>query len=121
MLSPARLAIVVTTVAVGLSGVPAAAHAHLVAASPGAATIVAAPTAIRLRFNEALLAPFSGVALRDATGRSVPLRAVVLSADGKQLTAIVKSRLARGNYVIKWHAVASDTHRVEGSSHFTVR
>ena len=44
-----------------------------------------------------------------------------VGADGKTLVITTKAPMPAGGYTLDWHAVAADTHRVEGSFSFTVK
>lgn len=99
----------------------AQAHAHLQTAVPAAGATVAAPKAISLQFNEKLSAKFSGVQLmRNDTGANVEV-APVASKDPKGLQAAPKAPLTPGEYMVMWHAVGTDGHRLTGNYNFTVK
>jgi len=101
----------------------AAAHPKLISAAPAAGAIAApGPTELRLTFNEAVLPRFSGAAVVDANGRAVATaRSVTDLADKKVLVVPRKRPLAGGGYTVTWHAVAADTHRVQGRYSFVVK
>ena len=44
-----------------------------------------------------------------------------VSPDGKTLIATLPRPLPAGGYDLKWHAVAADTHRIEGKFSFSVK
>jgi len=108
---------------------PAAAMAHprLLSSSPAANASVAKPAAITLGFSETLIAPLSGIELTMtgmpgmANHRPVPISGLTTSVKGKLLTVKLARPLATGTYLLKWHAVAADQHRIEGNFSFTVR
>jgi methionine-rich copper-binding protein CopC len=98
---------------------PAAAHAFLQHAEPGAgARVAAAPTRVALSFSEELEPAFSGVAVTDTWGRSVAAGPVLIR--GKAI-AIPLRQLKAGSYRVSWHVVSVDTHRTEGAYSFTVK
>jgi methionine-rich copper-binding protein CopC len=102
--------------------VQAFAHAHLQSATPPVdGTIDTAPSSVTLSFTEALEARFSSIEVKDAAGKRVddgkPHRE---GGDGKRLS-IGLGKLAPGVYTVDWHATSIDTHRTEGSFHFTVK
>jgi methionine-rich copper-binding protein CopC len=112
--------------AVALPGV-AQAHPKLLAATPAANAAVVKPTAIKLTFSEALVGPLSGIDLT-MTGmpgmsdhQPMPIKGFKTVATGKDLTVTLPRPLPAGSYELKWHAVASDQHRIEGSYTFTVK
>jgi len=41
--------------------------------------------------------------------------------DKKQFVVAVPTPMAEGVYQVDWHAVAADTHRIQGSYSFTVK
>ncbi len=98
------------------------AHPKLVKSDPaGDAVIAASPKALRLSFNEELVPKFSGVEIKDQKGQRIEIGIIAPDpADKKQLVIELPSPLANGLYKVDWHAVAADTHRVQGSYSFTV-
>lgn len=123
-------AIYVPALAVALlAGGAAQAHPRLLASSPRANATVPAVDRLSLTFSERLLAPMSGGDVM-TTGRPGATHAQPtkiagfkpsVAADGKTLQLIGTSRLAKGSYQVKWHAVAADTHRVAGVLPFQVK
>ena len=125
-----RISHLLVAIAAGcLAARAAEAHPRLVAATPAADAVVAGPATIKLKFNEPVVAQFSGIELQmtDMPGMkmSTPMKVAVgapkLAADRTTLSANPGKPLARGAYRVVWHAVAADTHRVEGSYSFTVK
>ena len=98
----------------------AQAHAHLVKATPAANAVVAAPKNLCLTFSEKLEPKFSGVDLMTADGKPVALKASVAAKDHKTLTAAPAAPLAPGSYMVMWHVVSADGHRMKGDFSFTV-
>ncbi len=47
--------------------------------------------------------------------------AAAVGANGRTLVLTPRTPLAAGRYVVAWHAVSTDTHRVTGRYAFTVR
>ena len=127
-MTPIRSLLVTVGLAAGLvAGTAAQAHPKLVSSTPAANATVERPTRIELRFNEALVGQFSGVDLvmTDMPGMKMPPMKVAVDAtvgaDGKTLVAVPKGTLHTGTYKLDWHAVTTDTHRVNGSFSFKVR
>lgn len=97
----------------------ALAHAKLVSATPAEKAVAAPPRQIVLRFNEKLLAKFSGFELSKA-GAAVPVK-VSVGKDRLSLVGVPATPLAAGVYDLKWHAATGDAHRMQGAYSFTVR
>lgn len=118
---PPRLALALALAgAIGWAA-PAAAHAHLTAATPAADSTAAAPTRLVLRFSEGLELRFSGVALTGPDSAAVATGPGSLDAgDPTRLTVPLTGRLGPGAYTVAWHAVATDGHKTSGRYRFTV-
>ena len=101
---------------------PALAHPKLDSADPAAdVSVVASPKEIKLNFSEGIIAKFSGLELKDESGRAVTIGdPVVDPKDPKQLVVPVTTALAAGRYTVSWHAVSEDTHKVSGDYLFRV-
>lgn len=103
-----------------ISGV-AWAHPALQSTEPGQGATVSSPKEIRLTFSEDLVAKFSGLAIKDESGRPVETASPTLEPNQKrQLIVPVSKPLPPGTYNVEWHAVAADTHRVSGHFSFKV-
>lgn len=99
----------------------AQAHPQLQSAEPAAGTTAPAPKQIRIIFNEAVIPQFSGIELRDPSGKHIPVgKSDTDRANKKILIVPMKQDLAPGDYKVDWHAVSDDTHRVKGSYSFSV-
>ena len=110
--------------ALALSLVASAAWAHpkLLLASPAPGAAVAAPSQIRIAFSEPVFPRFSGVVLKDRQGHTAPTGPAGLDpSDAKVLVVPIKTALSPGAYHVTWHAVAADTHRVQGDYDFVVK
>jgi methionine-rich copper-binding protein CopC len=114
---------------VALAGGVAQAHPRLVTSSPRANSSVPVVDRVSLTFSERLLVPMSGGDImmtgQSGAARLPPMKVAgfkpSIRPDGKTLQLIGASRLAKGNYQVKWHAVAADTHRVAGVLAFQVK
>ncbi len=81
----------------------------------------AAPKDIRMQFSEELVPNFTGLVLKNASGKSIPTgKAVLVPGDSKQIVVPIGTRLTVGTYNVDWHAVSVDTHRVSGRFTFKV-
>ncbi len=111
----------------GLLPAAAMAHPRLLSSSPAAGASVAKPATIALGFSETLIAPLTGIELTMsgmpgmAKHRPAPISGLTTKVVGKMLTVKLARPLAAGTYLLKWHAVAADQHRIEGNFSFTVR
>ena len=114
---------VLALLSAGIIATAAAAHPKLVATNPSAnAVVTISPSAIRLTFSEDLNARFSGLELKDKTGKKIETGSVSFEpGNKKQLILPIVAPLSAGAYDVAWHAVASDTHRIEGQYSFTVQ
>ena len=101
----------------------ALAHPKLVKSDPAANAVVStAPKELRLSFNEELVPKFSSADVKDQKGQKIEIgTAAPDPLDKKQLVVPMSKPLAAGTYKVEWHAVAADTHRVQGTYSFTVK
>lgn len=97
------------------------AHAFLVKSSPSVGSTVKPNTGeLRLEFSEPIELAFSGVELANISGVAVPLTSFGFGDSTHKVLVGKMSMLMPGSYVVKWHAVSTDTHRTEGSFTFRV-
>lgn len=103
------------------------AHTRLLSSNPAANATITKPTVLTLTFSEALVGPLSGIELvmtsmpGMANHAPMPIKGFKSAASGKVLTITLPRALPAGTYNLKWHAVASDQHRIEGQYSFSVR
>ena len=110
-----------TLIAASLSAGIAYAHPELQSAEPAAGKPSAPPKQIRITFNENVIPQFSGVELKDQSGKAVATGKAMTDPTNKKLMIVpVKDQLVPGDYKVEWHAVSDDTHRVKGSYSFSV-
>lgn len=108
---------------------PALAHAHLLSASPAADAKASNVRTLSLAFSEALIDKLSGVDIvmtgMPGMDHHSPMKVsgfqTALANGGKTLTATLPRALPAGSYQVTWHAVTSDTHRIEGTYSFSVK
>jgi methionine-rich copper-binding protein CopC len=104
----------------------AMAHPKLVSASPAQNASVSRPTSISLTFSEVLVAPLSGIEITMtgmpgmANHKPMPIKGFTTKVNGKTIVATLPRALPIGTYLLKWHVVAADQHRIEGSYTFKV-
>lgn len=108
--------------AISLLATSAAAHPKLNSASPAAdVSSKVSPTEIKLNFSEYVIARFSGIELKDETGKAIATGVAATDPkDRKQLVVPLPAPLMAGHYKVTWHAVSEDTHRVKGEYSFGV-
>lgn len=113
-------AIAVVTLSMGATS--AVAHPKLNSVSPPADVAgSSAPKEIKLNFSESVIAKFSGLELKDESGKTVATGVAIADPkDQRQLVVPLPAPLAPGRYTVDWHAVSEDTHRVKGTYSFTV-
>ncbi len=109
--------------ALTLGATAASAHPKLLATSPATGVASAgSPRAIRMTFSEPIYPKFSGLILRSQSGGVVKTGAATVDpANRKQLVTPIPAVLKPGRYRVNWHAVSTDTHRVQGQFDFTVK
>ena len=108
--------------ALSLPAVTAAfAHAHLVRATPAeGGTVKTAPSEVTLKFNERLEPSFSSAIIRDAAGKQVDKADAHVDKSDRTVVRVSLPPLEPGVYTVKWHAMSSDTHKVNGNFTFKV-
>jgi methionine-rich copper-binding protein CopC len=95
----------------------AQAHAFLDHAEPRVGSTVASPSLVELWMTEDLEPIFSTVQVFDAQGREVDEKDLKI----RGATMVVSlPKLEAGTFLVKWKAVATDTHRTSGTFNFTV-
>lgn len=105
----------------------AQAHPRLLSASPADKATVSKPTRLSLTFSETLVGPLTGVELvmtgmpGMASHQPMPITGFQTAVNDKTVVVTLPRALPAGSYVLRWHAVAADQHRVEGSYAFSVR
>ena len=96
-------------------------HPQLQSAEPTAGVGIASPKEIRITFSEPVIARFSGIELKDQSGKLIATGKSEIDPVNKKILVVpVKEQLAPGGYNVEWHAVSEDTHRVKGSYSFSV-
>ena len=104
-----------------LASSPAFAHAFLSNSSPPVGSKVPVPPkAVIIDFTEGVEPAFSAIVVQDAQGRRVDKGSPHLVAGNQTRLAVDLPTLAPGEYKVTWHATSVDTHKTEGSFHFTV-
>src|SRR5260370_2360113 len=109
-------------VAISLLTTSANAHPKLISASPAAdVSSKVSPTEIKLNFSEGVIARFSGIELKDETGKAIATGVAATDPkDRKQLVVPLPAPLMARQYKGTWHPVFVNTHRVKGEYSFGV-
>jgi copper resistance protein C len=112
----------VAVLATSLLATSANAHPKLISASPAAdVSSNVSPTEIKLNFSEGVIGRFSGIELKDETGKTITTGVAATDPkDRTQLVVPLSAPLMEGHYKVTWHAVSEDTHRVKGEYSFGV-
>ena len=100
------------------TGAAARAHAFLDHADPRVGSTVAAPGRVELWMTEDLEPAFTTLRVFDSQGHEIDRKDATISG----ATMIVSlPPLGPGTYLVKWKAVATDTHITSGTFKFTVQ
>jgi copper resistance protein C len=100
--------------------VQASAHAFLKTASPAVgSTVSQPPTQVVINFTEGVEPRFSTITVQNAQGLPVETSKPHLVGGDTHLAVDLKP-LPPGTYTVVWHATATDTHKTQGSFHFTI-
>lgn len=98
---------------------PAAAHAHLLQASPAdGSSLKHTPPQLQLQFSEA--ASLTALSIQ-RDGGAAPLKLAIPADHAAAKFSIVLPPLAPGNYRVTWRALSDDHHMSSGSIRFTVQ
>jgi copper resistance protein C len=100
---------------------PAFAHAFLERASPPVGSAVGtSPPELYITFTEGVEPLFSTIEVRDATGAAIATGEPRIAPGNDRRLVIDLPKLRPGTYTVIWHVTSVDTHKTEGSYHFTV-
>ena len=115
--------VLAAALSIALGAQTAHGHANLLQCSPAAGSVVmTAPQEIRLKFNEPVAVKLSGVDVTTQEGGKIaagPVEAV--SDDRTELAVPIKGALSPGTYLVRWHVVSADMHKIKGDFVFEVR
>jgi methionine-rich copper-binding protein CopC len=113
--------IVLLSIAAGLIGPAALAHAFLDRASPAVGSEVSgSPPTLNLTYTEPVEPLFCTVQVTDSSGARVDDGKPVPLDDGRILSVKLKP-LPPGVYAVEWHVTSVDTHKTEGHFNFSVK
>jgi|SRR5690606_23757016 len=106
---------ILATIGLMILATAASAHAHLESSLPADRARVSAPTAIELRFSEAVRV--TSLTLQQGTAAATKLAAPTSAS--KHVSAPV-SGLTPGDYKVSWRVASADGHLMSGTFAFTV-
>lgn len=102
-----------------LTAGPAAAHAEVVATTPGeGAVLQTAPEKVTLRFTEAVSLGAGYARVLDSDGERVDTGAPTV--DGDTVTIPLRDGLPEAGYLVTYRVISADSHPVSGAYGFTV-
>jgi methionine-rich copper-binding protein CopC len=106
-----------------LAAGPALAHAHLKSAAPAeGATVAVSPNALQLQFSEGFELKFSGVKITGPANAAVTTSAASYGAGTDNTLEIpLTAPMAAGEYLVDWHILSKDGHKMTGSYKFTIK
>jgi copper transport protein len=108
------------TVAMATPG-SASAHARFLRSEPGAGAVLAhAPAAVRIAFDDVVVAAGGNEVVPNTGGPSVVAGKPRLTSHGKVLVLPLRRRLADGDYSVRWRIVSDDGHLESGVFAFAV-
>jgi methionine-rich copper-binding protein CopC len=117
---PRRLRSAALALAAIAAPAPALAHAHLLSASPAPdARLTSPPAEVRLVFSESLEPAFSSFTVQGPAGFR-GMGPAKTAGDRRTLSAAPKAPLPPGRYVVRWKAMAADSHHAQGTFSFQV-
>ncbi|HEY2618554.1 MAG TPA: copper resistance protein CopC [Acetobacteraceae bacterium] len=97
------------------------AHAFLERASPPVGSEVnSSPPELSITFTEGVELLFSTIEVRDPGGAGIAAGKPHVTPGNDRRLIIDLPKLPPGIYTVIWHATSVDTHKTEGSYHFTV-
>jgi methionine-rich copper-binding protein CopC len=107
--------------ALWLAPATAFAHAFLVRAVPGVGSrVTSAPGQLTLYYTEGVVPHFCRVRVTGPGNAAVAVGRPHAMAGHPAVLLVRLPHLAPGRYTVTWHAVSTDTHRTQGSFHFTI-
>lgn len=120
---PNRVLVTLACLAVPALAVPASAlfHTRLEKSTPAKdAALAAAPTEIRLWFNERVEAKLSTISVVGSDSSKVALGAVKATDDPMSIAAPVTGAMTPGTWIVRWRTAGKDGHAVRGSFSFSI-
>ncbi|WP_083866966.1 MULTISPECIES: copper resistance CopC/CopD family protein [Frankia] len=117
----ALLAMVTTSIGLGLGVAPASAHALLTGTSPAdGAALAAAPTRIVISYSESVRVSRDSIRVLDSAGARVDDGQARSGQKASQAMVALRPNLPRGTYVASWRVISADSHPISGAFAFGV-
>ena len=108
--------------ALALTGATAFAHAKILKSNPAnGSTVNAAPTELRLQYNELVEAAASTVKLIGLGGVVIAPEKAIADKENAKTLVLGLPRLGAGDYRAEWSTMGHDGHRTKGKIRFTVK
>lgn len=85
------------------------------------ATLIVAPTVVRIWFDSALEAAFSTLHIQNANGQQVDKGDAHVDPSDPTLLEVSLPTISSGTFRVLWSVVARDGHRTEGNYTFTIK
>ncbi len=103
-------------------GSEASASPRMISATPGAQSVVSAPTSLRILFSEPLALAASGAAIASDKGQAMATGKPALNGTNpRQIVIPITATMDPGTYTVAWFAVGRDAMRVTGTFQFQVK
>jgi len=117
-----RSSIALAVVLIALAAAPSAfAHAILQQSMPENGSVARnSPTAVTLRFNEAVETAFGSIRVYDCGGGRVDAGKIG-RPDQRSVSVALGKRLPAGTYTVTWRVISADSHPVAGAFTFSVK
>jgi methionine-rich copper-binding protein CopC len=103
-------------------GSEASASPRMISATPGAQSVVSAPTSVRILFSEPVAPTATGAAIASDKGQAVTTGKPQLNGTNpRQIVVPITGAMDPGTYTVAWFAVGRDAARVTGTFQFQVK
>jgi methionine-rich copper-binding protein CopC len=103
-------------------GSEADASPRMISATPGAQSVVSAPTSVRILFSEPVAPTATGAAIASDKGQAITTGKPALNGTNpRQIVVPITGAMEPGTYTVAWFAVGRDAARVTGTFQFQVK
>ncbi len=95
---------------------------RMISATPGAKSVVSAPTSLRILFSEPVAPTATGAAIASDKGQAMATGKPSLNGNNpRQIIVPITATMEPGTYTVAWFAVGRDAARVTGTFQFEVK